>query len=93
MRRTDFLQTHGTDLQRILGPGDLSDYFINFVNTLDPNSAEVLEWPRYSSGLPALLTLTDQIADISVSADTFREEQIEFLNQLALKYTIGPLTL
>ncbi|KAF7346722.1 Carboxylic ester hydrolase [Mycena sanguinolenta] len=76
-----FTTTDGTDGM---------DALLNFVNTLDPNgpsngSAGVL-WPKWntssSGGSSSLLTFNDD--GINITADTFRTEGIDFLNNLRL---------
>ncbi|KAI0741825.1 carotenoid ester lipase precursor [Daedaleopsis nitida] len=40
-------QPHTTDLLNAFGPGDLTDYFIRFVNDLNPNGASGVHWPKF----------------------------------------------
>ncbi|KAJ6508154.1 Alpha/Beta hydrolase protein [Mycena sanguinolenta] len=77
-----FTTTNGTDGM---------DPLLNFINTLDPNSApsgsnNSILWPKWntpsSSGPSSLLTFNDD--GINITADTFRTEAIDFLNDLRL---------
>ncbi|OBZ65459.1 Lipase 4 [Grifola frondosa] len=41
---------HGTDLENVYGGGDMADYLIRFVSTLNPNGATGIDWPPYTEG-------------------------------------------
>ena len=75
-------QAHGTDLVFAYGPADLTDYFVNFVNNLDPNGPTVLEWPKYNTSTVQAMTLQDGATPLALEPDTYREEAIAFLAQL-----------
>ncbi|KAF7341110.1 Carboxylic ester hydrolase [Mycena venus] len=74
------------------------DAMINFVNTLDPNKPAEhsntklsTSWPKWNTrspaGSPSLLTFTD--AGINTTAENFRVDAIEFLNNLLLEEAMG----
>ncbi|KAF7333560.1 Carboxylic ester hydrolase [Mycena sanguinolenta] len=61
------------------------DALINFINTLDPTVSAapqtlhpVILWPKYQANSTALLTFSDP-ADINVTADDFRVQEMEYL--------------
>lgn len=78
------LQSHGTDVQLAYGQTDFTDYIVNFVHNLNPNGPTVPEWPQYSTKSPRLMTLLDGPVPINITLDTFREEPMAFMQQLAL---------
>ena len=73
---------HGTDQAVAYGPGDLTDYVVNFVNNLDPNGPTVLAWPQYNSSSAQLLVLQDGNVSLALEQDTFREDAIAFVIEL-----------
>lgn len=63
----------------------MTDYFIHFVHTLDPNGgSEDFYWPEYIPRSPKLLAFVDGDAPLQVVQDTFRKEPIKFVNELSL---------
>lgn len=68
--------------------GEMTDYLIRFVTHLDPNGGSLLQWPKYSTSKPELMTFLDGATPLELSLDTFRVEGFEKLNQLALKYPL-----
>ena len=85
-------QYHGHDLANIYGPGELTDYLINFVNTLDTNGngsqAGITSWPQYTPSSPALMTFLDGDTPQTITQDTFREDAIGNITELFLKYPL-----
>jgi hypothetical protein len=87
-------QFHGSDLiQTLIGHAELQDYFINFINHLDPNigasntiesSENLIDWPRFSVDSKELLTILDGPIPLSITKDDFRQAPIDFLIQLGL---------
>ncbi|KAH9855289.1 carotenoid ester lipase precursor [Lenzites betulinus] len=73
---------HSTELGNIFGPGDMTDYLVRFVNTLDPNGGSEIEWPVYTTESPQLLAFVDGDTPLKIIPDTFREEAIAFLTHL-----------
>ncbi|TCD60884.1 hypothetical protein EIP91_009375 [Steccherinum ochraceum] len=84
----DLGSAHTTDLLNVYGPGDLTDYLINFVNNLDPNGPTVLSWPKYDTTSVSLLTLLDGSPSQTITTDTFRKDAIAFDIQLALAHPL-----
>jgi para-nitrobenzyl esterase len=37
----------------------MSDYWVNFARTGDPNSADLPEWPRFDDGIPSVLKIRE----------------------------------
>jgi len=70
----------------------MTDYFIRFVNTLDPNGSPSpraqVEWPRYDPERPRLLTFLPEHKEPSVivTEDNFRKEPIEFFAEMSKRY-------
>ena len=70
----------------------MTDYFIQFINTLDPNGSSSpraqAEWPRYDPELPQLLTFLPEHKNPSVivTDDNFRKEQIEWFAEISKRY-------
>ncbi|KAJ7448790.1 carotenoid ester lipase precursor [Mycena latifolia] len=81
---------HTSDVSIVYGAGELTDYLINFVTTLDPNGATVPAWPQYTADAPNLLTLQDGIGQekIVVTQDTFRAEAMGVLTNISLEFPI-----
>ncbi|OCH90540.1 alpha/beta-hydrolase [Obba rivulosa] len=77
---------HSTDLSDIYGPGDMTDFLINFVNYLNPNNKTGLFWPQYNTTSRAMMTFLDGTPSVEITQDTFREEQISLMATLGQKY-------
>lgn len=79
---------HVTELQDLFFGGDLTDYLVRFVATLDPNdytNSSAIRWPAYNTtDVPEYLLLLDSATSMEVKKDTFREEAISFLTDLCL---------
>ncbi|KJA17322.1 hypothetical protein HYPSUDRAFT_46517 [Hypholoma sublateritium FD-334 SS-4] len=68
--------------------GLLTDYLINFVVALDPNSPSAPGiWPQYTTAAPNLYTFTDTAAP-SVTNDTYRADAISNLLALSTSYPV-----
>ncbi|KAI0644305.1 carotenoid ester lipase [Trametes meyenii] len=76
---------HTTELTNVFGGGDMTDFLIRFVNTLDPNDGRGVHWPVYNIKSPRLLEFTEGKTPLKVIPDTFRKEANEFLAQLGLE--------
>ena len=85
-------QAHSSDLMNVFGGGVMADYFIRFINTLDPNGSSSpraqVEWPRYDPERPRLLTFLPERKEPSVivTEDDFRKEPMEFFAEMAKRY-------
>ena len=77
-------QTHTTELPNIFGGGDLTDFFVRFVNTLDPNGGPQIHWPAYTAKSPELLGFVEGETPLRLIRDTFRKEGTDFLTDLTL---------
>ncbi|EIW58851.1 carotenoid ester lipase precursor [Trametes versicolor FP-101664 SS1] len=77
--------THTTELANVFGGGDMTDFLVRFVDTLDPNGGEGVHWPAYTAESPQLLVFANGKESLAVIPDTFRKEANEFLIQLGLE--------
>ncbi|KAI0763847.1 carotenoid ester lipase precursor [Trametes elegans] len=83
--------THSTDLANVFGPGDMTEFLVRFVSTLDPNGGAPeggVCWPAYTPETPHALAFVDGRAPLKVVRDTFRREGIAFLTRLGLEQPI-----
>lgn len=81
-------QVHGSDLNSVYGPGDLTDFLVNFVTNLDPNGPTTLAWPKYDTSSVQLLTLLDGSIPQMITEDTYRKDAMEFLTTLAAAHPL-----
>ncbi|KAI0759318.1 carotenoid ester lipase precursor [Irpex lacteus] len=79
---------HDHDLANVYGPGDMTDYLVNFVNHLDPNGGNLTTWPQYTVSEPTLLTFLDGPTPRQLEKDDFRQDAIKYFNSLLLKYPL-----
>ncbi|EMD32791.1 hypothetical protein CERSUDRAFT_118502 [Gelatoporia subvermispora B] len=77
---------HESDIVTVYGPGDLTDYVVNFVNHLDPNNRTGIRWPQYTVHSPQLLTFWDGPEPRNITNDTYRAEGIALLAQLGAEF-------
>ena len=80
---------HGTDILNVYGGGDMTDFLIRFVSTLDPNDYSTINngtvtWPEYTSENPRLLAFQRGDTPLAVIPDTFRKEAMDFVMELSL---------
>ena len=70
----------------------MTDYFIRFVNTLDPNGSSSpraqVEWPRYDPEQPRLLTFLPEYKEspVILTEDDFIKEPMDFFADMAKRY-------
>ena len=72
----------------------MTDFFVRFVNTLDPNDSSnakgatargpAFHWPAYTAQAPQLLAFQEGATPLAVIQDTFRKEAIDFVMELSL---------
>ncbi|OBZ65248.1 Lipase 1 [Grifola frondosa] len=62
---------HSTDLENVYGGGDMADYLIRFVATLNPNGATGINWPEYTVDSPQLLAFVNGSTRSKSSRTTF----------------------
>ncbi|KAF7350022.1 COesterase domain-containing protein [Mycena venus] len=86
---------HTTDVFNVYQQGELTDYLINFVTTLDPNGPTVPSWPKYTTESPNLMTFEDGLLQVGatkgkteVTQDTFRVEAMKVLTDVSLEFPI-----
>ncbi|KAF9042864.1 alpha/beta-hydrolase, partial [Hymenopellis radicata] len=77
----------------ILPPADMQDYLIHFVTDLDPNgngneTTGGITWPKYTKEEPKMLSFNDARPKLTITEDTFREPQMNAINEISLEYPI-----
>ncbi|KAJ3551121.1 hypothetical protein NM688_g4916 [Phlebia brevispora] len=75
---------HQSDILLAYDQTDLTDYIVNFVNTLNPNGGSLANWPQYSVSSPQLLTLLDGATPVNITLDSYRADGMSLLQKLAL---------
>ena len=74
---------HGSDIVNVYGGGDLTEYLIRFVATLDPNGNTGISWPKYTPESHDMLLFSDNASTpLSLTQDTYREEAMDFTSQV-----------
>ncbi|KAI0683770.1 alpha beta-hydrolase [Cytidiella melzeri] len=79
---------HSSDLTNSYGPGEITDYLIHFANHLDPNGKGSVEWPRYTTSAPMLMTFLDGPVPQNITKDEFRTDAMDLLTQLSAKFPL-----
>ncbi|KAI0036079.1 Alpha/Beta hydrolase protein [Vararia minispora EC-137] len=78
---------HGSDVDIVFRPDDMTDYLVRFATTLDPNggntNASQIYWPQYTFDEPKMLTFLDEDS-LAITEDTFRKEGIQIIIDLSL---------
>lgn len=64
----------------------MTDYLVNFVNNLDPNSASIFAWPQYDTTSAQLLTFLDGTIPLNITMDTYRESAIAFIQKMDVEF-------
>ena len=80
-------QTHGAELANMYGPGDMTDFLVNFVNSCDPNgntSSGALYWERYQTDNPVALDFYGNDS-LQLMQDTYRQDAIDLVIKLSLE--------
>lgn len=62
----------------------MEDYLIRFVATLDPNGNTGINWPKYTTESPNLMTFLDGVIPLEITQDTYRQEAIAYLTNVTL---------
>lgn len=70
----------------VYGPGDMTDYLVNFVNNLDPNGGDTFAWPQYDTSSTQLLTFLDGSPSLNITTDTYREDAIAFVTEMDIEF-------
>ncbi|KAI0699613.1 carotenoid ester lipase precursor [Cerioporus squamosus] len=79
---------HASDLFNVLGPGDMTDYFVRFVNHLDPNGQTGVQWPSYNTTSRLTLQFNDGSTPLNVTVDDERLTGTEELTRLSLLFPL-----
>ncbi|RPD58749.1 carotenoid ester lipase precursor [Lentinus tigrinus ALCF2SS1-6] len=79
---------HTSDLSNALGPGDMTDYFVRFVNHLDPNGHTGVQWPLYNATSRITLQFNDGSTPLDIAVDSQRLEGTEELTKLSLRFPL-----
>lgn len=69
-------------------PDDMTDYFIRFVNNLDPNGGTDVHWPRYDTTSRATLDFSEGDVPLSVTADDKRLDGMNEVTTLSLRFPL-----
>ena len=62
----------------------MTDFFVRFVNSLDPNESGATDWPEYTVADTQMLVFQEGATPLTVIKDTFRKEAMDFLMELSL---------
>ncbi|KAI0265664.1 carotenoid ester lipase precursor [Gloeopeniophorella convolvens] len=79
---------HSTDILNVYGSGELTDYLIQFATNLNPNGGSSPHWPQYTTASPQLMTFLDGLIPTTITQDTYRADQFNFLTQLSLEFPL-----
>ena len=84
------LQTHGAELSNMYGPGDMTDYLINFMHKFDPNgNTSKIHWEKYKADNPVVLDFIGDDAygndSLRLIQDTYRKDALDLLMKLNLE--------
>ncbi|KAF5392596.1 hypothetical protein D9757_002272 [Collybiopsis confluens] len=85
---TDLLNVYGKYSIPITGGGDMVDYLVRFVATLNPNGNTGINWPQYTTANPNMLQFNDGLIPLSLSLDNYRVAAINYTTQLLLKHPL-----
>ena len=66
----------------------MADYFIRFVNHLDPNPATGVQWPLYNTSTRSTLQFNDGSVPLNITADNQRLAGTQELTSLALRFPL-----
>ena len=64
----------------------MTDYLINFVNNLDPNSESTFYWPQYDTQSAQMLTFLDGDTPLNITTDTYRVQAMSYMQQMDLAF-------
>ncbi|RPD58744.1 carotenoid ester lipase precursor [Lentinus tigrinus ALCF2SS1-7] len=78
---------HGSDLLNAFGPGDMTNYFIHFVNHLNPNGASTrVHWPTYKPSTRSTLQFNEGKVPINVTVDNWRFSAMKEISSLSSRF-------
>ncbi|KAF8895233.1 carotenoid ester lipase precursor [Infundibulicybe gibba] len=75
---------HASDILNVYGGGEMADYLIRFAATLNPNGQTGINWPKYTTQSPQLLTFLDGLVPLTITQDTYRKDAMNFLTNVTL---------
>jgi carboxylesterase type B len=78
------IQAHATDLANVYGGDDMTDYLVRFVANLDPNGDTGINWPKWTTESPNMMTFSDGPTRQTITQDTYRQEPMAYLINLTL---------
>ncbi|KAA1472212.1 carotenoid ester lipase precursor [Dentipellis sp. KUC8613] len=79
---------HASDILNVYGGGDMADYLVRFAANLDPNGNTGINWPKYTTESPNLLTFLDGSTPLTITQDTYRSDGFNALTKLSLEHPI-----
>ncbi|KAI0741844.1 carotenoid ester lipase precursor [Daedaleopsis nitida] len=77
---------HTSDLLTAFGPGDMTDYFVRFVNDLDPNGGTEVQWPKFDTATRSALQFSDGDSAVQVVEDSARLDGTDVLTSLSVRF-------
>lgn len=66
----------------------MKDYLVRFVANLDPNGGTGINWPKYTTASPKLLTFLDGLIPLTITQDDYRKDAIAYLTNITLAHPI-----
>ncbi len=79
-------QVHASDLFNALAPGDMTDYFLRFVNHLDPSGKTGVQWPPYNTSSRLTLQFNNSTIPLNVTMDNERLTGTDELTRMSLNF-------
>ncbi|KAF4617351.1 hypothetical protein D9613_005823 [Agrocybe pediades] len=78
---------HASDILNVYGGGEMQDYLIRFVATLNPNSNSLLsfQWPKFDLKSRQLLVFQDGLIPLTLTTDTYRQDAMNLLTTVSLE--------
>lgn len=64
----------------------MTDYFVRFVNNLDPNGADGVQWPLFNTTARATLQFNDGDTPLEITADIERLNATDTVFQLSRQF-------
>ncbi|KAK0503648.1 carotenoid ester lipase precursor [Armillaria luteobubalina] len=75
---------HASDILNVYFGGDMVDYLIRFVATSNPSGSTGIQWPKWTTKSPNLLTFNDGLLPLTITQDTFRSNAMNGLSKILL---------
>ena len=64
----------------------MTDFFVRFVNDLDPNGESGVQWPTYNTSTRSTLQFNDGHTPLSIVVDNERRKGTDELLSLSLRF-------